>query len=110
MNMVSAQDSMAWATQGYVTDCTQVHIGVGDEGIIVLRKLLKEQIERVKQGLEPLGIISRPGKEPTDRPRCDQRTHRSVSHGVPGRNANESSFLRQLFALTRGHGMPYPYT
>jgi 5,5'-dehydrodivanillate O-demethylase len=62
MNMVSAQDSMAWETQGPVTDRTREHIGVGDEGIIVLRKLLKEQIERVQQGFEPMGLIRDPAK------------------------------------------------
>ena len=62
MNMIPAQDSMAWETQGPVTDRAREHIGVGDEGIIVLRKLLKEQIERVQHGLEPLGIIRDPEK------------------------------------------------
>jgi 5,5'-dehydrodivanillate O-demethylase len=60
MNMVPAQDSMAWETQGELTDRTQEHLGVGDEGIIALRKLLREQIERVQQGLEPIGIIRDP--------------------------------------------------
>src|ERR671923_435101 len=32
MNMVSAQDSMAWETQGYITDRTAEHLGVADEG------------------------------------------------------------------------------
>jgi len=62
MNMVSAQDSMAWETQGPVTDRAREHIGVGDEGIIVLRRLLKEQIERVQRGLEPMGLIRDPEK------------------------------------------------
>jgi len=62
MDMVSAQDSMAWETQGYLTDRTTEHLGVGDEGVIELRKLLKEQIERVQQGLEPIGIIRDPAQ------------------------------------------------
>ena len=62
MNMIPAQDSMAWETQGARTDREQEHLGVGDEGIIELRKLLREQIERVQQGLEPMGIIRDPGK------------------------------------------------
>jgi hypothetical protein len=48
MRMVSAQDSMAWETQGAVTDRTQERLGVGDEGIILFRKMLKEQIENVQ--------------------------------------------------------------
>jgi len=62
MDMVSAQDSMAWETQGPLTDRATEHLGVGDEGIIELRKLLKEQIERVQQGLDPLGVIRDPAK------------------------------------------------
>ena len=57
MRMVSAQDSMAWETQGEITDRTQEHLGIGDEGILLLRKLLKEQIEVVEQGSDPLGVI-----------------------------------------------------
>jgi 5,5'-dehydrodivanillate O-demethylase len=56
-NMVAAQDSMAWETQGPITDRTQERLGVGDEGIIVLRKLLKQQIEKVQNGLDPIGVM-----------------------------------------------------
>ncbi|HEY7220352.1 MAG TPA: hypothetical protein VH985_18365, partial [Candidatus Binatia bacterium] len=62
MNMIPAQDSMAWETQGLLANRSQEHLGVGDEGVIELRKLLREQIERVQQGLEPLGIIRDPKK------------------------------------------------
>jgi 5,5'-dehydrodivanillate O-demethylase oxygenase subunit len=60
MGMVSAQDSMAWETQGAVTDRTQERLGAGDAGIILLRKLLKEQIELVQKGRDPLGVIRDP--------------------------------------------------
>ena len=60
LRTVSAQDSMAWETQGAITDRTQERLGVGDEGIIALRKLLKEQIEIVQKGLDPIGIIRDP--------------------------------------------------
>ena len=32
MNMVSAQDSMAWETQGLLANRAREHLGVGDEG------------------------------------------------------------------------------
>ena len=54
---VLVQDAMAWETQGAPTDRTQEHLGVGDEGIILLRKLLREQIEIVRNGGDPLGIV-----------------------------------------------------
>ena len=62
MRMVSAQDSMAWETQGTIADRTEERLGIGDEGIILLRKLLKEQIEVVQQGLDPIGVMRDPQK------------------------------------------------
>ena len=62
MNMVSAQDSMAWETQGAITDRTQERLGTGDEGIIMLRRLLREQIDIVRQGGEPMGLVRDPEK------------------------------------------------
>ena len=53
---------MAWETQGPLTDRATEHLGVGDEGIIEFRKLLKEQIERVQQGFDPIGVIRDPAK------------------------------------------------
>jgi 5,5'-dehydrodivanillate O-demethylase len=53
---------MAWETQGAITDRAREHLGAGDEGIITLRKLLKEQIEAVQQGNEPLGVVRDPDK------------------------------------------------
>lgn len=60
LNKVSAQDSMAWETQGAITDRTQEHLGAGDEGIILLRKLLREQIEALRNGFDPIGVIRDP--------------------------------------------------
>ena len=54
---VLVQDAMTWETQGALTDRSQEHLGVGDEGIILLRKILREQIEIVKTGGDPLGIV-----------------------------------------------------
>ena len=57
---VLVQDAMAWETQGGITDRTQEHLGVGDEGIILLRKIVREQIEIVRKGGEPLGVVRDP--------------------------------------------------
>jgi 5,5'-dehydrodivanillate O-demethylase len=62
MDLVSAQDAMAWETQGAVTDRTQEHLGAGDEGVILLRKVLREQIEIVRKGGEPMGLVRNPEK------------------------------------------------
>ena len=62
MTMVAAQDAMAWETQGGVTDRTQENLGASDVGVITLRKLLKEQIDIVRAGGEPMGVVRDPEK------------------------------------------------
>jgi 5,5'-dehydrodivanillate O-demethylase oxygenase subunit len=62
MTMVPAQDAMAWETQGGLADRSLENLGTGDRGVILLRKLLKEQIDIVKNGGEPMGIIRDPQK------------------------------------------------
>jgi 5,5'-dehydrodivanillate O-demethylase len=62
MDVVSAQDSMAWETQGPITDRTQEHLGAADRGIVMFRRLLKEQIDIVAKGGEPMGVVRDPDK------------------------------------------------
>jgi 5,5'-dehydrodivanillate O-demethylase len=51
------QDQMAWETQGKIFDRSRELLGVSDRGVVMWRKLLKEQIERVQAGLEPVGVV-----------------------------------------------------
>jgi 5,5'-dehydrodivanillate O-demethylase oxygenase subunit len=62
MSIVGAQDSMAWETQGAIADRTAENLGASDVGIAVLRRLVKEQIEIVAKGGDPIGVIRDPGK------------------------------------------------
>ena len=62
MHIVSAQDCMAWETQGAIADRTKEHLGVSDRGLVILRKLYREQIELVQKGGEPMGIVRDPAK------------------------------------------------
>ena len=62
LSTVPAQDAMAWETQGPIADRSIENLGVGDKGVILLRKLLKEQIDIVKNGGEPMGVIRDPEK------------------------------------------------
>jgi 5,5'-dehydrodivanillate O-demethylase len=84
MNMIPAQDSMAWETQGALTDRAREHLGVGDEGIIELRKLLREQIECVQQGRDSIGIIRDPAQnELIDLGVINERIGLFAAHGSP---------------------------
>jgi 5,5'-dehydrodivanillate O-demethylase len=55
--IVTAQDAMAWETQGALTDRSREHLGRSDRGVVILRRLLSEQIDIVSEGGEPMGVI-----------------------------------------------------
>jgi 5,5'-dehydrodivanillate O-demethylase oxygenase subunit len=59
---VNGQDMMAWVTQGPIADRGAERLGVTDEGVILLRKLLEEQIVRVAQGQDPIATVRDPAK------------------------------------------------
>lgn len=56
MDLILAQDIMAWETQGAITDRTQEQLGASDRGIVMLRRMLTEQIEAVARGEDPIGV------------------------------------------------------
>ena len=47
------QDFVAWVGQGGIADRTQEHLGESDRGIILMRKRMLEEAEKVRQGGEP---------------------------------------------------------
>ena len=56
LDSFSSQDHMAWETQGPLADRSMEHLGEGDRGVIMLRKLLREQIEAVQCSGDPIGV------------------------------------------------------
>jgi 5,5'-dehydrodivanillate O-demethylase len=59
----ASQDHMAWETQGPIADRENEHLGESDRGIIMFRKLLREQIQAVQNGQDPIGINMDPAKD-----------------------------------------------
>jgi 5,5'-dehydrodivanillate O-demethylase len=58
-----SQDQMAQETQGAIYDRTRENLGVSDRGIVLFRKMLAEQIERVEKGGEPsVAVVRDPAK------------------------------------------------
>jgi len=66
MNQVDAQDYMAWETQGAIPDRSIERLATSDRGVVLLRNLFKEQIERVQQGLDPMGVQRDPNHPTID--------------------------------------------
>lgn len=54
---VDGQDMMAWITQGAVADRTRENLGSSDKGIAIYRRVLRREIKKMEQGLDPMGIV-----------------------------------------------------
>ena len=63
MEDFTSQDHMAWETQGPMADRAKEHLGESDRGIILFRKLLKDQVRAVETGKDPPGINRDPEKD-----------------------------------------------
>jgi 5,5'-dehydrodivanillate O-demethylase len=57
LNYTFNQDYMAWVTQGEIAQRDQEKLGLSDKGIIMFRHLLQEQVERVREGEEPMNTF-----------------------------------------------------
>lgn len=60
VDFVDGADIMAWITQGAIADRTREQLAASDQGIVLLRKLLFEQMDRVERGLDPMGVVRDP--------------------------------------------------
>ncbi len=59
---VPEQDMIAWVGQGAIADRTREHLMSSDQGVALYRKLLFENMERVKRGEDPMGLVRDPVK------------------------------------------------
>jgi 5,5'-dehydrodivanillate O-demethylase len=57
---VQYQDHMAWETQGPIANRSVERLATSDRGIVMFRNLLKREIEKVQQGLDPIGVVRDP--------------------------------------------------
>jgi 5,5'-dehydrodivanillate O-demethylase oxygenase subunit len=51
------QDRVAQESQGVIADRTKEHLATSDQGILMLRKMIRDAIDAVAQGKDPLGVI-----------------------------------------------------
>jgi 5,5'-dehydrodivanillate O-demethylase len=60
LDNVLAQDMVAWHGQGEIADRTQEHLGVSDACVIAYRQMLRDQINVVREGGEPMNVFRDP--------------------------------------------------
>jgi 5,5'-dehydrodivanillate O-demethylase oxygenase subunit len=53
LNTFRRQDRVAWETQGVIADRSREVLGASDRGIVLYRRMLSEQIDRVERGEAP---------------------------------------------------------
>ena len=54
---VDGQDILVWITQGVIADREKERLGASDKGIVQYRRMLKREIEKLEQGIDPIGVI-----------------------------------------------------
>jgi 5,5'-dehydrodivanillate O-demethylase len=60
LDEVDAQDFMAWETQGPILDRTRERLAGSDRGVVMYRDMLRREIKKVAQGLDPMNVFRDP--------------------------------------------------
>ncbi len=102
----SAQDRLMWYAQGAIPDRTQEHLGPADNGVVVYRALLEENMQKVARGEDPIGVIRDPAQndriklpgEPADVGRV-RAERRPGDRAFEGANDGFNPVLRELRLL-----------
>ena len=60
LDEVDAQDFMAWETQGPILDRTRERLAASDRGVVMYREMLRREIDKVAQNLDPMNVMRDP--------------------------------------------------
>ena len=119
MDNASGQDNFAWQSQGPITPRWTEHLGESDKGIILYRRLLREQMKIVEDGGDPMNTfrdpatnvsIPQPGPkrsdDPENRERFDETRTDVRQNGIGTGGASKYDPVGQQRA--REAGVPAP--
>ncbi len=75
---VDGQDMMAWISQGPIADRTLENLGATDKGVVMYRRMLKREMEKVQAGIDPMGLVrDRSRNQCIDLPNEKKKHHNS---------------------------------
>ena len=80
MDNIDGQDMMAWVTQGPVADRSREHLGASDKGVALYRRVLKREMKKVQDGIDPMGLL----RDPARNTRIDLPTETKKHHNSDG--------------------------
>ena len=84
---------MLFRSQGEITDHTQENLVEGDRGVVLYRRTLLQEIEKVERGEDPLGVIRDPAK---NTPWIDLPIEEHVSFAFQGVQASAAYDFPEL--------------
>ena len=62
LDYAAGQDLIMWETQGPVADRSEENLGRSDKGVILLRQLLRDNLDKVARGEDPMNVFRDPAK------------------------------------------------
>jgi 5,5'-dehydrodivanillate O-demethylase len=80
MDNIDGQDMAVWCTQGPIADRTKENLGASDNGIALYRRVLRREIKKVEQGVDPMFTFRDRGKNA----RIDLPNERKKHHNSEG--------------------------
>ncbi|MBY8887009.1 aromatic ring-hydroxylating dioxygenase subunit alpha [Streptomyces sp. PTM05] len=107
LNNVEGQDIMAWMTQGKIADRTKEHLGTVDAGVILLRKIIFEQIEAVAAGRDPMNVYRGDAPDIIELPQEHEKFGNGAAYLADVMAATQARFsprkneILQRFAMAR---------
>jgi 5,5'-dehydrodivanillate O-demethylase len=84
LDNIDGQDMMAWITQGTTADRTQEHLGASDKGVALYRRVLKREVKKVQEGLDPMGVLRNTADNQARNTRIDLPTETKKHHNSDG--------------------------
>jgi 5,5'-dehydrodivanillate O-demethylase oxygenase subunit len=80
LDNIDGQDMMVWITQGAIVDRTLENLGSSDQGIAIYRRVLRREIKKVEEGLDPIGTM----RDEAKNRRIDLPNERKKHHNSEG--------------------------
>ena len=75
---IDGQDMMAWITQGAIADRSREHLASSDKGVALYRRVLRREMKKVQEGLDPMGLVRDPARNTCiDLPNEKKKHHNS---------------------------------
>jgi len=100
LDTAPGQDMMAWWTQGPIARRDLERLGVSDEGVILFRKLLEENIDKVQRGEDPMNVFRDAAKNQSIHLQTERATSR-MQGGPAAKYSPLSAELNRVFEESR---------